>query len=128
MAPPFEVLDALAAGQDIEGDVEHMVGFVVRPMPLEQMESAVDFLDELDLLSHQKDGADAAGTEPAGATGRLVVDVGGGHHGYGPLGAGRIGEPFLDSPSPLLEGSLLACSPFSSESGAHSKAPFVMEY
>ena len=28
MAPPFEVLDALAAGQDIEGDVEHMVGVV----------------------------------------------------------------------------------------------------
>ena len=53
----------------------------------------------------------------------FVVDIGGGHHGYGPLGTGRIVESFLDSPSPFLEESLLACRAFFSESSAHSKAP-----
>ena len=46
IAPQFEVLDALAACEDIEGDVQDMVGFVVRQMPLEQVKVAVDVLDE----------------------------------------------------------------------------------
>ena len=117
------MFDALAAGEEIEGDVQDMVGFVVGQMPLEQMEVAVDFLDELDLLSQQEEGADAAGTEPPDAIGRLIVDIGRGHHGYGPLGSGRIGESLLDSPPTVLEGSLLACGAFSSESSTHSKAP-----
>src|SRR5262249_1264445 len=119
----FEVRDALAGGEDIEGDVQDMVGFVVGQMPLEEVERAVDLLGESDLLSQEEDGPDAAGTEPASARCRFVVDVGGGHHGYRPLGAGRIGEPFLDSPPPLLEESLLACRSLFSESSAHSKAP-----
>ena len=112
-----------AAGEDIECDVEHMVGFVVRQMPFEQMQSAVDFLVELDFLSHQKDGADATGTETPGALGLFIVDIGRGHHGYGPLGSGRIGQTFLDSPSTFLEGSLLACDAFFSDRSSHSKAP-----
>jgi hypothetical protein len=40
-----------------------------------------------------------------------------------PLRAGRIGEPFLDAPSPLLGEALLAGGPLLSESGAHSKGP-----
>src|SRR3954466_569577 len=81
-------------------------------MPLEQMQTAVDLLGEFDSLSHQKDGADAPGTEPPDATGLFIVDIGGGHHGYGPLGSGRIGESLLDSPPGLLEESLLACGAF----------------
>ena len=100
-----------------------MVGFVVRQMPLEQMQSAVDFLVELDLLSQQKDGADATGTESPDAIGLFVVDIGRGHHGYGPLGSGSIGQTFLDSPSTFLEESLLACGAFFSDSSTHSKAP-----
>ena len=107
----------------IEGDVQDMVGFVVRQMPLEQVKIAVDILDESDPLSQQEEGPDAAGTEPADAIGMFVVDVGRGHHGSWPLGAGRLVESFLDSPSPLLEESLLACGALFSESSTHSKAP-----
>ena len=117
------MLDAAAAGEDVESDVQDVVGFVVRPMLLEQVQVAVDLLDELDFLGQEKDGPDAAGTEPTDATGMFVVDIGGGHHGYRPLRPGRIVEPFLNSPSSLLEGSLLAGSPLFSESSAHSKAP-----
>ena len=40
VAPQFEVFDPLAAGEDIEGDVQDVVGFVVGEMPLEQMRVA----------------------------------------------------------------------------------------
>ena len=123
VAAQFEVFDAAAAGEEIEGDVQDMVGFVVGQMALEQVKVAVDILDEFDPLSQQEEGADAAGTEPADAIGMFVVDVGRGHHGSRPLGAGRRVESFLDPPSPLLEESLLACRRVFSESSTHSKAP-----
>jgi hypothetical protein len=92
-------------------------------MPLEEMQVAVDLLDESDLLSQEKEGADASGTESPGAIGPFVVDIGGGHHGEGPLGPGSIVESLLDSPPSVLKGSLLACGAFFSDSGTHSKAP-----
>ena len=123
IAPQFEVLDSLAAGEDIERNVQDVVGFVVRKMALEQMEVAVDLFDKLESLSHQKNGADAAGAEPPNAVGVFVVDIGRGHHGYGPLGHRGIIQSFLNSPSTFLENSLLACRRFISESSSHSKAP-----
>ena len=63
VASQFEVFDALAACEEIQCDVEHMVGFVVGQMPLEQMQGAVDLLVEFDLPSQEKEGADAPGTE-----------------------------------------------------------------
>jgi hypothetical protein len=123
VAPQFEVLDAQAPGEDIEGDVQDVVGFVIGQMPLEQVQLVVDLLDEPDLLSQEEEGPDAAGTEAAGASGRFVVDIGGGHHGDRPLRARSIVEPFLNSSATFLKESLLACRPFFSESGAHSKAP-----
>ena len=88
IAPQFEVLNALAARDDIEGNVQDMVGFVIRQMPLEQVKVAVDVLDEVDFLSQQKDGSDATGAEPADAIGIFVVDIGRRHHGDRPLGSG----------------------------------------
>ena len=123
VAARFEMFDAPAAGEEIERDVQDMVGFVVGQMALEQVKIAVDLLDEFDPLSQEEEGPDAAGTEAANAIGMFVVDVSGGHHGSRPFGAGRMVESILDSPPPLLEGSLLACGAFFSESSAHSKAP-----
>ena len=85
--------------------------------------SAVDFLVEFDLLGHQQDGTDTTGTESPGALGLFIVDIGRGDHGYGPLGPGSIGQTFLNSPPTFLEGSLLACDAFFSDSSTHSKAP-----
>ena len=123
ITPQFEVLDSQAAGEDIEGDVQDVVGFVVRKVPLEQMKVAVDLLDELDSLGHLKNGADAAGAESPDTVGVFVVDIGRGHHGHGPLGPRGIVQPFLNSPPTFLENSLLACRRFISESSTHSKAP-----
>ena len=92
-------------------------------MPLEEVEVAIDHLDQSDPLSQEEDGPDAAGAEPTTPTHVFVVDIAGGHHGCRPFRAGDVLEPFLDPPSPLLEESLLACRSLFSESGAHSKAP-----
>src|ERR1700677_5128984 len=92
-------------------------------MPLEQMQSAVDFFVELDFLSQLEDSTDATGTESAHASGLFIVDIGRGHHGHGPLGPGSIGQTFLNSPSGFLEDSLLACDAFFPDNRTHSKAP-----
>ena len=62
VASQFEVLDAVAAGQDVEGDVEDVVGFVIGEMALEEMEVAVDVADQADPAGQQEHGADAAGS------------------------------------------------------------------
>src|SRR5580698_148896 len=125
IAPQFEVLDSLAADEDVEGDVQDVVGFVVRKVPLEQLKVAVDLLDELDSLDHLKNGADAAGAESPDTVGVFVVNIGRSHHGYGPLGPRGIIQSFLNSPSTFLENSLLACVAFFLDSSTHSKAPLL---
>jgi hypothetical protein len=100
-----------------------VVGFVVRQMPFEQMESAVDFFVEIDFLSHLENSTDATGTEPPHAGGLFIVDISRGHHGYGPFGPGSIGQTFVNSRSGFLEKFLLACGAFFSDSRTHSKAP-----
>ena len=77
-----------SGGEDVEGNVQDMVGLMVRQMPLEQLKVAVDVLDEFDLLSQQKDSSDATGAEPPDTIGIFVVDIGRRHHGDRPLRSG----------------------------------------
>jgi hypothetical protein len=127
VAPQFKVFDPLPAGNDVEGDVQDMVGFVVGQMSFEKVEIPIDIVDQANLLSQQENGADTAGTEALDAIGLFVVDIGGGHHGLGSLGSGQIGETAVDSPPSFLEAFLLASLAFFSESSTHSKASFVLE-
>ena len=46
VTPQFDVLDPLAAAQNIERDIQYMVGFVVGQMPLEDMDPGVDVADQ----------------------------------------------------------------------------------
>ena len=64
VASEFDVLEALAAGEDVEGDVQDMVGFVIGTMPLEDMEVVVDVADQADPARQQKHGTDAARARP----------------------------------------------------------------
>ncbi len=93
-------------------------------MPFEQPKVAVNILDEVEFLSQEENGTDAASTEATDTISVFVVDIARRHHRYRPLGTGRIVESFLNSPSPFLEKSLLACRTLFSEKYAHSKAPF----
>jgi hypothetical protein len=127
VATQFEMFEAPTTGDDVESDVQDMVGFVVGQMSFEKVEIPIDIVDQANLLSQQENGADTAGTEPFDAIGLFVVDIGSGHHGLGSLGSGQIGETAVDSPPSFLEAFLLASLAFFSESSTHSKASFVLE-
>jgi hypothetical protein len=123
VAPKFKVFDPLAAGEDVEGDVQDMVRFVIRQMSFEKVEVPIDTVDQADRSSQHENGADAAGTEAFDATSIFIVDIGGGHHRFGSLVLADICEPEANSPSSLLKLSLLASQTLFSDSSTHSKAP-----
>ena len=79
-AQQFQVLQARSAGQQVVGDVQHVVGLVVGQMDLQQAEVAVDRLVEAQLSHQQVDGPDAAVGGGPRAIGDFVMDVRGGHH------------------------------------------------
>ena len=127
VAPQFKVLHTLAAGDDVEGDVQNMVRFVIRQMSLEKVEVPIDTVDQANRSSQHENGADTAGTDPFDAIGVFVVDMGGSHHGFGLLGLAYILEPQANSPSSFLKDSLLASQTLFSESSTHSKTSLGLE-
>ena len=133
VAPQFEVLDPFAAGEDVEGDVQDVVGFVVGEMSFEEMEVAVDVADQADPLRQQEHGADAAGGEALDAVGEFIVDVGGGHHGLLAFGFGPIRDAFEEPPLAFAEDPAVAFprhlavafSGLLGDSSSHSKTSVV---
>jgi hypothetical protein len=114
LAAQLDVLQASAVTQGVVGEVEHVIGVVVRHREFEEVQVLVDRVDETDALRQQVEGADATMRQATGAVSELVVDVGGGEHG--PLG---IAEPFLVESafdSALAVGQLLVYL------GVHSKS------
>ena len=75
VAEQFQVLQARAAGQDVVGDVQHVVALVVRQMDLEQLHFRVDRLDQPDVPRQQMNRADAAAADGRVAVGHFVVNV-----------------------------------------------------
>ena len=75
VAEQFEVLQALAAGQEVVGDVEDVVGLEVRQVTLQQVQVAVDGIGQAQLPDQQVEGAEAAGAQTAGLVADLIVDV-----------------------------------------------------
>jgi hypothetical protein len=58
-----------------------VVGLVVGQVDLQEVQAAVDGVDQAQASGQQVDGADAAGADAAAAAGDLVMDVAGGEHG-----------------------------------------------
>ena len=77
----FEVFQAGPSGQQVVGDVQHVVGIVIGQMDLQQAEAAIDGLVEAELLGQQMDGPDAAVGGRSRAFGDFIMDVRGGHDG-----------------------------------------------
>ena len=108
VAAQLDVLEMSAAGEDVEGDVQDMVGFVIGEMALEEMELGVDGGDQAGAPCQQEHGADAAGGEAVDALAEFVVDVAGGDHGDIAFGFGAIGDAVEDPPPPSLQELLVA--------------------
>src|ERR1035438_10172263 len=56
----FDVLQTSAVAQGVVGEVEHVIGFVVRQVQLEQVQASIDGVDQTDAPGQQVDGPDAA--------------------------------------------------------------------
>ena len=69
------MFETSAAGEDVEGDVQDMVGFVIGEMALEEMKLGVDGGDQAGAACQQDHGTDAAGGEAVDALAEFVVDV-----------------------------------------------------
>ncbi len=129
VAPPLDVLEPPTAGEDVECDVQDVVGFVIGDMAFEEMEVVIDGRDQAGPLGHQEHGADAAGGQALSALAEFIVDVGGGDHGDLALRTGEIGDAVEEPPPTLLQetsvaisiGLALAFSVLLGESSSHSK-------
>ena len=113
VATDFEVLDTAATGQDVVGDVQHVVTLEVGLVTLEEMKVVVDVLDQAEFPSHEVDRPESTGRNGLDAVGDFGVDIGGGHHRLMSFGSGLILDAAEDSP--------LACGELAAESGVHSK-------
>ena len=66
VAAEFEVLQTGAVAQGVVGEGQDVVGLVVGEVELEQVEAAVDGVDEADLARQGVEGADAAAADGRG--------------------------------------------------------------
>ena len=64
VASQLEMLERVSSGQDVEGDVQHVIELMVRQVTLEEVETTVDVADQSGLAGHQQHGANAARGQP----------------------------------------------------------------
>jgi hypothetical protein len=119
VAEPFQMLELGAAGEDVPGDVHHMVGLMVGEMALEQMQVVIDVGDQSRPACQQEHGADAAWAQSLDPITQFVVDVAGGDHGLLTLGTGSVFDTAKDSP--------LASSQLVQDISFHSKLSVVWD-
>ena len=75
------MLQTRSAGQQVVGDVQHVVRVVVGQMDFQQAEALIDCPIEAQRSHQQVHGSDAAVGGGPRAVGKFVMDVRGGHHG-----------------------------------------------
>jgi hypothetical protein len=81
IAAKFDVLEAIAIAEGVVGEVEDVVGFVVRHVNLQEMKLQVNGVDEADAAGEQMKGANAAVTDAMYPVTDFVVDVASGEDG-----------------------------------------------
>ena len=80
LAESLEVLEAVAASEHVERDVQDVIGLVVRQVELQQVQAPIDFIDQADPSRQLQHQADAAGDHPPSPVGHLVGDSNRPHH------------------------------------------------
>jgi hypothetical protein len=102
------MFDHFTAGQDVERDIEDVVGLVIREVPFEQLEIPVDVVDQPGAARHKEHGANATGAKALNPFGQLIVNVRGGHHGLVAFRPRAIFDPVEDSSLSLPENGPIA--------------------
>ena len=104
VAASFDVLQTIAATESVAGDVEDVVGFGIRAMILEQVQAAIDSLEQADIASKLVQERNAAAANALHSGGYFVDDIAPGEHGPGLVGNAGSVQASLDFP---LAGSKL---------------------
>ena len=98
VAAQFEIFQARAVAQRIEGEIQHVIALVVGQVNLQQVQSPVDGVGQPQFADQQQHRADAAVGHAPRALGQFVLDIGGPQHRpITPL-AIRLVQPLLDPP------------------------------
>ena len=77
LAAQFDVLQTGAVAQGVVGEIEHMIGFVVRQVQFEQVQAGINGLDQTATPRQQMEGPDAAAGDGARLVGYFVLNVAG---------------------------------------------------
>ena len=110
----FDVLQTGAVAQGVVGDVEHVVGFVVGQVQLEQVQASIDGVDQADPPCQQVHGPDAAAGDGPGFGRDLVMNVAGRELRFEGDRIARLVKPAFDP--------LLAIAEPAAENGLHLKS------
>src|SRR5438105_7991383 len=111
------MFEPLTSSQEVVGDIQVVITFVIRHVPLQGVGALGEVADQAESVGQEVDGPDAAGGDGPGAVADLVVDVRGGHHRPRALDAGLILDAAEDSP--------LASVQLAVDTGVHSKTSWV---
>jgi hypothetical protein len=114
VAEQFQVFQTGAATQGQVGQGEDMIRFMVRQVDLEQLQAAVEGIDQADLPNQFVHGADATDGDAAAALGDFIVDVAGRHD--------RLGTAAQVGPVQTALDSAFAVGQFFGYAGFHSKS------
>ena len=105
-----------AVAQGVVGEVEHVVRLVIGLVDFQQVEAAVDGVDEADFLGQAMDDADAAGGDAADFVGQFDANVRRRKHRLSLIESRAVQSP-LDAP--------LGLSQTFRYTGFHSKSSLV---
>jgi hypothetical protein len=81
VAAQFDMFQALSAAEEIVGDVEHVIGFVVGPVNLQQVQPPVDGVDQPALPREGVYRSDSSAGQPASLVRQVILDVACREHG-----------------------------------------------
>jgi hypothetical protein len=108
VAQNLQVLQAGPAAEDVVGDVQHVVRFVIGQMDLEQVQCLVDGLGEFDLPCQQMHRTDAAAGNGSRAVSHVVANGAGGEHRF--LAGRNAARPESFCDTALASKPLFSCS------------------
>jgi hypothetical protein len=74
VTPQFDVFQACAADEQVVGDVEHMIRFVIRQMTFQDMHPLINALSQARALHQQLHHSYTSGNDAARPAGELIVD------------------------------------------------------
>jgi hypothetical protein len=83
LAAQFDVFDAHAPRQNVVGEVEDVIAFMIGQVDFEQLQVLIDLFHQAQALDHRVDGSQTALAVGGGLFAQLGVDIAAPHHGFG---------------------------------------------